>query len=182
VFPDKALSDSAKRGSSAALIEMDRKESDFGPVVSALMITSLDPGVETIRALIDSCRVTHEAFRFAAEAAANGALKQLFVLYAQQRRRFAAELSGLAHCDLERIHADEASDDSLRFADETELLRSCLAREKGALDLYRKALLDRKLPTKAHFLVSAQLALLERAHSRIAAMETTKTFQEPRYE
>jgi hypothetical protein len=138
------------------------------------MITSLDPGGETIRALIDSCQATQAAFRCAAEAAGNSVLKQLFGLYAQQRRRFAAELSGLAPVEPERNDSGGDIDDSAEFVDEAELLRSCLAREKGALELYRKALLDRKLPTKAHFLVAAQLTLLERAHNRIAAIGTNE--------
>ena len=46
-------------------------------------------------------------------------------------------------------------------------MQNCLDREKLTLALYRKAVASRTLPTRAHFLVSAQLALLEKVHNRI---------------
>jgi hypothetical protein len=129
-----------------------------------------DTGSKTIHELIESCQVTHEGFRTAAaQAVASGALKQLFGLYAQQRSRFAAELSGLA--DMGPAGSQGTlCESALEFANEAELVRNCLVRERGALAVYRKALTEQTLPTKTRFLVSAQLALLERVHSRIEAL------------
>jgi hypothetical protein len=133
-----------------------------------------DPSGNTIRELIESCRATHEGFRSAAQTVASSSLKQLFGLYAQQRSRFAEELSDWA-IDSRTTHGGgNLGESAMRFADEAELVRDCLAREKGVLAVYRKALTERTLPTKARFLVSAQLALLERVHNRIEAIEDTR--------
>ena len=59
-----------------------------------------DPSGNTIRELIESCRATHEGFRSAAQTVASSSLKQLFGLYAQQRSRFAEELSDWARAAL----------------------------------------------------------------------------------
>jgi len=134
------------------------------------MTAVFDHNSETLRRLISSCWEAHDGFRAAAESLDDSALKRLFGLYAQQRSRFAQELSAL---DCEPCGAGPARvflSDVDGFRTENELLRSCLERERSALDLYRRALADRKLPTKARFLVSAQLALLERVHSRIEAL------------
>jgi hypothetical protein len=129
-----------------------------------------ETGSKTIHELIESCQVTQEGFRTAAQAVASDALKQLFGLYAQQRSRFAAELSGQAELGSGGGQGTLGKC-SMQFADEAELVRSCLAREKGAMAVYRKALMEQTLPTKTRFLVSAQLALLERVHNRIEALE-----------
>ncbi len=114
--------------------------------------------------------MTQEGFRSAAQAVASNALKQLFGLYAQQRSRFASELSSLT--DNAYSAASDAFDATeTEFDPETDPVGTCLARERGALAVYRKALLERSLPTKARFLVSAQLALLERVHHRIEAID-----------
>jgi len=131
-------------------------------------MTTLDQSASTIQELINSCREAQETFRSAAEAAPNSVLRQLFGLYAQQRSRFAEELAGLTTAEMAKESRRPVT--FLPFADETELLASCLKLEKSALALYRKALAERVLPTKAHFLVSAQLALLERVHNRIEAL------------
>lgn len=130
-----------------------------------------DAGNKTIQELIESCQVTHHAFRTAAQAVASDSLKQLFGLYAQQRSRFAAELSSLAENLSTSAALETFPRNAVDFAEEAELVRSCLAQEKDALAVYRKALAERALPTRARFLVSAQLALLERVHDRIESIE-----------
>src|SRR5947208_668309 len=120
-------------------------------------MTTLDQNTKTISELIDSCRDTQEAFRYAAETVANSPLKTLFVLYAQQRSRFAEELGGLAGVDGTARCDHSFSIEKTRRTDEAGLLSDCLKREQSALALYRKALAERTLPTKARFLVSAQL-------------------------
>jgi hypothetical protein len=166
VFPDELSSASAKRGSSGALIERGEMSSETERAVSA----TAETGSKTIHELIQSCQVTQEGFRTAAQGVASDALKQLFGLYAQQRSRFAAELSGLAQSGPASGQGTFGKS-AMQFADEAELVRNCLAREKGALAVYRKALMEQTLPTKTRFLVSAQLALLERVHNRIEAIE-----------
>src|SRR5207248_549611 len=105
-------------------------------------MTALDQSTKTICELIDSCRDTHEGFRWAAESVASSTLKRLFGLYAQQRSRFAEELGGFADnsspVDREFTLAREPG----RQVDETRLLSDCLQREKSALALYRKALAE----------------------------------------
>ena len=139
-------------------------------------MTTIDQSATTICELINSCREAHEAFRSAAEAAGSSVLKQLFGLYAQQRSRFAEELRGFASAELgtESQRSGDAEGwgrgGTHHYTVEAELLESCLRREKSAMALYRKALAERTLPTKAHFLVSAQLALLERVHYRIETL------------
>jgi uncharacterized protein (TIGR02284 family) len=135
-------------------------------------MTALDQNTKTICELIDSCRDTQEAFRYAAETVASSALKRLFGLYAQQRSRFAEELGGFAAVDCTAAAQCQASFsiEASHRTDEAGLLSDCLRREESALALYRKALAERTLPTKARFLVSAQLALLERVHNRIESI------------
>jgi hypothetical protein len=134
-------------------------------------MTALDQSTKTICDLIDSCRDTQEGFLWAAEAAADGALKKLFGLYAQQRSRFAQELCPFAAVNRESAERAGCFLDGHGSTDEAGLLDDCLRREKSTLALYRKALEEGSLPTKARFLVAAQLALLERVHSRIESME-----------
>lgn len=135
-------------------------------------MSTLDQSTKTICDLIESCRDTQEGFLWAAEAAANYGLKRLFGLYAQQQSRFAEELGGWATADSRSgPRAAATCQDRSGRLDEAWLLSDCLRRERSALALYRKALEERTLPTKARFLVAAQLALLERVHNRMEAMD-----------
>ena len=129
-----------------------------------------ETGKKTIHELIQSCQLTQEGFRTAAQVVTSGTLKQLFGLYAEQRSRFVVELSNLA--EMLPLGQQRTFDESLRpFGNETELVQNCLAREKGALAAYRRAVTEQTLPTKTRFVVSAQLALLEKVQSRIATIE-----------
>ncbi|HTG43302.1 MAG TPA: hypothetical protein VK633_02100 [Verrucomicrobiae bacterium] len=123
-----------------------------------------------MRRLIDSCHEAHEEFRSASEAVDDTVLKRLFALYAQQRTRFAHELLDYAS---EEPIAFRSSSPAVNLAgnrSDADLLNLCLEKERSALALYREALADRTIPTKAHFLISAQLALLERVHSRMESL------------
>src|SRR3954464_7306863 len=107
-------------------------------------MTALDQNTKTICELIDSCRDTQEAFRYAAETVASSALKRLFGLYAQQRSRFAEELGGFAAVDCTAAQCQTSfSIETSHCTDEAGLLSDCLKREESALALYRKALAER---------------------------------------
>ncbi len=130
-------------------------------------MTTLDPSAQLIRELIFACKETQAGFRSAAEAVTSGELKRLFVIYAQQRSRFAEELGGFLGEDVGPNHGVVGVLETLIRTDETVVLRQCLERERSALAVYQKALNAKSLPTKTRFLVSAQLAFLERVYSRI---------------
>lgn len=131
----------------------------------------------TFERLISTCEETRERFRQAAAAAENTSVRRLLNLYAQQRTRFAEEL-------LQEIHGAEphASADGASLLHESgpkpaastdgsdmELLRQCLQTETRALESYRDALGSR-IPTRAHFLVSAQHSLMQKAHERMQGL------------
>lgn len=145
------------------------------------MTASLDSATDVVETLISSCRHTHEGFRSAAEAVTDEDLKRLFSIYAQQRTRFAEELR-------QHLPAEVAGDDSRAISgtawDEMgvhEVIRECLNAEKDALDLYSQALAKKAMPTKAHFLVSAQFSLLQKVHERVRGMfPGTSTLMEER--
>ena len=129
------------------------------------MTALFDQSSRTIGNLIQSCGDSERSFRDAAHALTDSNLKQLFGLYAQQRERFAIELRGLTILEVRAAALQESSSLTQR-----ELLSDCLRREIFLIDLYRQAIAGRTLPTRAHFLVSAQLALLEKVHSRIQTL------------
>ena len=133
------------------------------------MTTALDQSLTTIQRLIHSCHQTRDYFRDAAEMLEEGTLKTLFGLYAQQRSRVAEELHSLGMSVFSEASGGHFRNSYLA-ATEPELLEACLQVERTALALYRGALAERSLPTKARFLISAQLALIERVHSRIQAL------------
>src|SRR6188768_2406672 len=122
-------------------------------------MTGLHQSAQIIRGLIEVCRETHEGFRSAAESAPNSTLKNLLQLYAQQRSRFADELRGFASQDPTTSTGNVRSRHSGASTEEADRLQTCLEKERSLLALYRNALAGRTLPTKAHFHVSAQLAL-----------------------
>jgi hypothetical protein len=127
------------------------------------MTATVEPANDVVQRLIQSCQQTREGFRCAAEAVDDNELKRLFSIYAQQRTRFAEELGQHlppgASCGEENIDWDSL--------ETSEVLRHCLDADKRAFDLYRQALASGGMPTKAHFLVSAQFSLLRRVHERV---------------
>src|SRR4051812_30499997 len=132
----------------------------------------MSDGVEqttgVVQRLIESCQEARQGFSLAAEATEDFTLKRLFNIYAQQRSRFAEELRECG--GYERNHGDAASqlrEWSLSARDnDRELLECCLAADEQTLQLYREAM-RKHIPRKAHFLISAQLSLMERVHERM---------------
>jgi hypothetical protein len=133
--------------------------------------TNQVPGTaEMMRELISSCYEARERFRSAAAISEDSTVMRLFEIYAQQRTRFAEELrehlpasqTGNGAVD-ERVGCDwlPAGHD---------LLRSCVESDSRTLQLYRRALASRDLPTRTRFLIASQLALLERAHERVNSL------------
>ena len=122
---------------------------------------------EVVQKLISSCRQTQQGFQCAAEAVDNAEMGAKFRAYNPVTARFAEELSqhlppGMSnHGDLESYW------DSLETS---EVLRKCLDEEKHSLDLYSQALASGGMPTRAHFLVSAQYSLLRRVHDRVTGL------------
>ena len=95
-------------------------------------------------------------------------LKRLFEIYAQQRTRFAEELR-------QHLPAGGDTEDSEGFATADwqaghECLARCMDSDLRTLQLYRQALANRDLPTRTHFLIASQFALLERAHERVSTL------------
>ena len=126
-----------------------------------------------MRDLISSCYEARGRFQSAAEQSKDDQLKRLFQIYAQQRTRFAEEL---------REHLHSSDDDNFasgvtQFGSSggTDSIRDCLQSDWNSLQLYKQALASRELPTRTHFVISSQLALLERAHERVSTL-----LQQPR--
>ena len=135
---------------------------------------TIDSGTHLMYELISSCYHAQERFRSAAASSEDDILKRLLEIYAQQRTRFAEELR-------EHLlsHGDNAAGDrcewnsSVSFGEDS--LRDCLESDSRTLQLYRQALSRRDLPTRTHFLISSQLALLERAHERVNSLANRAT-------
>jgi DNA-binding transcriptional MocR family regulator len=123
--------------------------------------------MELVEKLISSCRHTQESFRCAAEVVNDTEWKRLFGIYAQQRTRFAEELR--EHLPPGADGAGNRGSGMVAWAEmeKNEILRECLDAEKRSLDLYSQALASRGMPTRAHFVVSAQFSLLQRVHDRV---------------
>jgi uncharacterized protein (TIGR02284 family) len=141
-------------------------------------MTAVDQSSWLMRQLIDSCQQAHEGFRSAAEAVDDRTLKHLFGIYAQQRTRFAQELSEYVVFDAAEEDRRQPAGSGARSCQtsqsgsDADLVQQCLASEEQILSLYRLALADRQIPTRAHFLISAQCSLLQRVHDRMHGLLT----------
>jgi hypothetical protein len=129
------------------------------------------PG-DLVKELIRSCHQAQQSFQTAAEAVQDESAKRLLSIYAHQRTRFAEELKehlsdGLMLA-MERY--DGASERPTAQLDAEAVLRACLDAELQSLDAYNNALESGRMPTRAHFLVSAQYSLLQRVHERVHGM------------
>jgi hypothetical protein len=121
--------------------------------------------------LINSCYKAQEGYRWAADAADDENLKRLFEIYALQRTRFAQELREyLPMDDLLEDRVGSPAVDGKCTATRQESIRECLERDGRTLALYKEALAQRSLPIRAHFLISSQLALLEKVYDRMHLM------------
>ena len=129
----------------------------------------------TFERLISTCKETREKFRQAAAAAEDKSVRRLLNLYAQQRMRFAEELfqeiyGCAAHCRATDEQGEgTASPTRGASGSDLELLRQCLQSENQALESYKDAL-GARIPSRVHFLVSAQHSLMQKAHERMQGM------------
>lgn len=133
------------------------------------MTASLDSGTEVVQKLISSCRDTQEGFRSAARAVKDDNLKRLLSIYAQQRTRFAEELREYLPPGAGQFWKTD-SELAWDEMEANEIVKHCLDADTRSLDLYSQALASGEMPTKAHFLVSAQFSLLQRVHNRVREM------------
>ena len=122
--------------------------------------------LQMVQRLIQSCEEAHQGFQLAAEAAEDAILKRLFNIYAQQRSRFAQELGEYGGSADGESHVQ--STDWILTSNKTdrELLGFCLDADQQSLNLYREAM-QKRCSRKAHFLISAQFALMQRSHERM---------------
>ena len=137
------------------------------------MTLTADNDTKLVSELISSCHKAQDGYRSAAKSAEDSSLKRLFEIYAQQRTRFAAELREylpvVEGWDVQTGDAEEP-DCAVAGANRLESIRECLAIDAQTLSLYKEALAERALPTRAHFLISSQMALLQRVHDRMKMM------------
>ena len=136
------------------------------------MIAVADQKTKLVSQLIHSCYRAQDGYRAAASSAGDQSLRRLFEIYAQQRTRFAEELR-------EYLPNDGTSQASAHYAagldqegsvQDKDSIRECLEIDSRTLEIYKEALAHRALPTRAHFLISSQLALMERVHDRVNLM------------
>jgi hypothetical protein len=128
-----------------------------------------EEGSRVLRELIFSCYEAEERFRSVAANSHDWTLKRLFEIFAQQRTRFAEELRD--HLPLSDDNSAQGGDPlSNQSSPGESFLQDCLESDSRTLQLYRKALASRAIPTRTQFLISSQLALLERAHERVTSL------------
>ena len=138
------------------------------------MTATIDSKTRLVSQLINSCYKAQEGYRSAATAVEDETLRKLFQIYAQQRTRFAEELRQYLPLEAE---CSEGVDTDGAFGQRKEAtarngdrLRECLDIDSRTVALYKEALAQRALPTRAHFLISSQLALMERVQDRMNVM------------
>ena len=145
------------------------------------MTAVADQKTKLVSQLINSCYKAQEGFRTAASSVEDQTLRRLFEIYAQQRTRFAEELR-------EYLPNEVATETNYGYAgafasagaeNGKDSIRQCLEIDSRTLALYKEALSHRALPTRAHFLISSQLALLERVHDRMNGMFDERVPNQP---
>ena len=136
------------------------------------MIAVADQKTKLVSQLIHSCYRAQKGYRAAASSAGDQSLRRLFEIYAQQRTRFAEELREyLPDEEPAQVNGQYAASFGQEDSDEMkDSIRECLEIDSRTLALYKEAVAHRALPTRAHFLISSQLALMERVHDRINVM------------
>jgi hypothetical protein len=135
------------------------------------MTASLDNKARLVSQLIRSCYDAQDGYRCAASAVEDERLRKLFEIYAQQRTRFAEELRAYLPAEAE-FGKGENSGEIFGERESTTRgsIRECLETDSRTVALYKDALAQRALPTRAHFLISSQLALMERVQDRMNVM------------
>ena len=136
------------------------------------MTAAIDNKTRLVSLLIHSCQRAQEGFRSAAGAVEDESLRKLFQIYAQQRTRFAEELRQYLPLEVECSETERAVERSRERNGVTERdsIRECMEIDSTTVALYKEALAQRALPTRAHFLISSQLALMERVQDRMNVM------------
>lgn len=144
------------------------------------MTATLDYRSRLVSELISSCLKAREGYRLAADLVEDAGLKRLFEIYAQQRSRFAKELTAylpLDEADMGGTEMPFATGE--RVLTRQESIRECLTMDARTLALYKEAIAQRTLPTRAHFLISAQLALLQQVYDRMRTILNEKPAVRP---
>jgi hypothetical protein len=138
------------------------------------MTVAIDKKTRLVSQLISSCYQAQDGYRSAASTVRDETLRKLFQIYAQQRTRFAEELR--EHLPYEIDSGGRATQSQGSAAQngttEGDPIRECLEIDSKTVAMYKEALSQRALPTRAHFLISSQLALLERVQARMNLMLT----------
>jgi Domain of unknown function (DUF2383) len=137
---------------------------------------------KVVSQLISSCYEAQAGYRSAASAVEDDTLRRLFEIYAQQRTRFAEELREYLPVSEETDFETGARTQLFgeqRPVSQNEYIRECLEIDSRTLDMYKETLAHRSLPTRAHFLISSQLALLERVHDRMSTMLQDRPVRTP---
>jgi hypothetical protein len=136
------------------------------------MTAPIDNKTRLVSQLIRSCYDAQEGYRCAASAVEDENLRKLFEIYAQQRTRFAEELRAYLPMDGGECGGRENSPEIFGERESTarDSIRECLETDSRTVALYKDALAQRALPTRAHFLISSQLALMERVQDRMNVM------------
>lgn len=136
------------------------------------MTATLDYKTDLISRLINSCYNAQAGYRQAASCVEDATLKRLFEIYAQQRTRFAEELTEYLPAYEVRFAQECETESQPRLYGESgqEFLRQCLEADARNLAHYKEALAHRALPSRAQFVISSQLALMERVHDRLTSI------------
>lgn len=139
--------------------------------------------ISALNDLIETAKDGEQGFRAAAEGVQNSELRTLFNMYAQQRARFASELTN----EVLRRGGDPAKSGHVSAAfhrgwinikqavtgkSEPAIIDECERGEDAALENYQDAL-KKNLPADLLDIVQEQYAEVKDAHSRIRALKQT---------
>jgi uncharacterized protein (TIGR02284 family) len=139
--------------------------------------------ISVLNDLIETCKDGEQGFRTAAEGLGkegDGELRTLFNAHAQQRARFAAELSNeVLHKGGDPAKSGHVSASfhrgwmNLKAAvsanSEASIIEECESSEQSAMRNYEDAL-KKSLPSDMFRIIEAQYAEIKRAHSRIRGL------------
>lgn len=134
--------------------------------------------INTLNNLIETCKDGEYGFRTSAEHAQSSQIKELFIARAQECREAAAELQtvvvqlgGKAETDgsaTGTLHRGwVAVKATLAGKSDTSMLEEAERGEDAALEHYREALKEERLPAEARALVEQQYRGVKRNHDQI---------------
>jgi uncharacterized protein (TIGR02284 family) len=145
------------------------------------MISSTKDAATTLNGLIKTCRDGEEGFRFAADAAKDSQLRELFRDLSSQRAQFAIELEA----EVSRLGETPSTEGTIMGAihrgwmnvknaigatDDYSIVSECERGEDAAIAAYRDAL-DEDLPASTQSLVARQFSFVQAGHDRVRAIE-----------